>query len=74
MGHTRIQKVFIRKVPLRFYAKRKFCVCFEVHILVMIPDDLDSKKRILGQSETLSSSISTLLNYHVFKVINFKKS
>ena len=30
--NTIIQKVFIRKVSLRFYAKSKFCVCFEVHI------------------------------------------
>ena len=29
-----IQKVFIRNVSLRFYAKSKFCVCFEVHIPV----------------------------------------
>ena len=30
--HTKMQKVFIRKVPLRFYAKRKFCAYFEVHV------------------------------------------
>ena len=29
-------KVFIRNVSLRFYAKSKFCVCFEVHIPVSI--------------------------------------
>ena len=28
-------KVFIRNVSLRFYAKSKFCVCFEVHIPVL---------------------------------------
>ena len=32
--YTVIQKVFIRNVSLRFYAKSKFCVCFEVHIPV----------------------------------------
>ena len=32
--HTIIQKVFTRNVSLRFYTKRKFCVCFEVHIPV----------------------------------------
>ena len=35
--HTIIQNVFIRKVSLRFYAKSKFCVCFEVHIPVSSP-------------------------------------
>ena len=29
-----IQKVFIRNVSWRFYARGKFCVCFEVHIPV----------------------------------------
>ena len=29
-----IQKVFIRNVSWRFYAKSKFCVYFEVHIPV----------------------------------------
>ena len=29
-----IQKVFIRNVSWGFYAKSKFCVCFEVHIPV----------------------------------------
>ena len=28
-------KAFIRNVSLRFYAKSKFCVCFEVHIPVL---------------------------------------
>ena len=32
-----MQKVFIRNVPLRFYAKNEFCVCFEVHIPVIRP-------------------------------------
>ena len=32
--HTIIQELFIRKVSFRFYAKSKFCVCFELHILV----------------------------------------
>ena len=32
--YTVIQEVFIRNVSLRFYAKSKFCVCFEVHIPV----------------------------------------
>ena len=32
--YTVIQKVFIRNVPWRFYAKSKFCICFEVHIPV----------------------------------------
>ena len=32
--HTVMQQVFIRNVSLRFYAKSKFCVCFEVHIPV----------------------------------------
>ena len=32
--HTVTKKVFIRNVSLRFYAKSKFCVCFEVHIPV----------------------------------------
>ena len=40
--HTVIQKVFIRNVPLQFYAKSKFCVCFEVHIPVYDKfDDFD---------------------------------
>ena len=30
-----IQKVFIRNVSWIFYAKSKFCVCFEVHIPVV---------------------------------------
>ena len=30
-----LQKVFIRNVSWRFYAKRKFCVRFEVHIPVL---------------------------------------
>ena len=34
--HTRIQKVFIRKASLSFYAKSKFCVSFEVHIPVSL--------------------------------------
>ena len=33
--YTVIQKVFIRNVSLRFYAKSKFCVCFGVHIPVI---------------------------------------
>ena len=32
--HTVIQQVFIRNVSWRFYAKSKFCICFEVHIPV----------------------------------------
>ena len=34
--YTMIQKEFTRKVSLRFYAKSKFCVCFEV-IYLNIP-------------------------------------
>ena len=34
--HTVIQKVFISNVSLRFYAKSKFSVCFEVHIPVAV--------------------------------------
>ena len=34
--YTVIQKVFIRNVFWRFYAKSKFCVCFEVRIPVLI--------------------------------------
>ena len=34
--HAIIQTVFIRKVSLRFYAKSEFCLCFEVHIPVII--------------------------------------
>ena len=30
-----IEKVFTRNVSWRFYAKSKFCVCFEVHIPVI---------------------------------------
>ena len=33
--HSGIQKAFFRNVSLRFYAKSKFCVCFEVHIPVV---------------------------------------
>ena len=33
--HPVIQNVFIRNVSLRYYAKSKFCVCFEVHIPVV---------------------------------------
>ena len=29
-AHTVIQKVFIRNVSWRFYAKSKFCVCFKL--------------------------------------------
>ena len=32
--HARLQKVFIRKVSLRLYAKCTFFACFEVHIPV----------------------------------------
>ena len=34
-----IQNVFIRNVSFRFYAKSKFCVCFEVHIPVAWSDN-----------------------------------
>ena len=30
-----MQNVFIRNVSWRFYAKSKFCICFEVHIPVL---------------------------------------
>ena len=32
-------KSFHQKVSLRFYAKSKFCVCFEVHIPVIVALD-----------------------------------
>ena len=47
--HTRIQKLFIRKVPLRFYAKSKFCVCFEIHIPVDNSKCLSSNDYMFGQ-------------------------
>ena len=52
--HTVIQKVLIRKVSWRFYAKSKFCVCFEVHIpvrLFQIFESWSSFKLNLGKSE-----------------------
>ena len=34
--NTIVQKVFIRNVSLRLFSKSNFCVCFEVHIPVML--------------------------------------
>ena len=49
--YTVIQKVFIRNVSLRFYAKSKFCVCFESHIPA--PDD---SKKLCRMSQHCTSS------------------
>ena len=38
--YTVIEKVFIRNLSLRFYAKSKFCVCFEVYIPVGVGEIL----------------------------------
>ena len=58
--HTRIQKVFIRKLPLRFYAKSKFCVCFEVHIPVTVQLEvfgMQRSSRMTNFLRTLSKSL-----------------
>ena len=40
--NTRIEKVFIGKVPMRFYTKSEFCVCLEVHTCTIKTDSCKS--------------------------------
>ena len=48
-------------------------VIVNVNIAMIVSGLRDSKIRVLVQSQTLSCSISTLLSYHVFKLLIFKK-
>ena len=55
-----IQKVFIRNVSLRFYAKSKFCVCFEVHIPV--DRDFNNSARLKNKFSRVARELNLALS------------